>query len=117
MPPERNENIYLHDIFKAVSKIIGLTKNMNFVMFSKDERTIDAVLYNFTMIGEAARHIPETTRQAYPDIPWMDMQDMRNLVIHEYFGVDLQIVWKTIKDDLPPLLDMLMHALKKSAPG
>ena len=117
MPPDRNKNIYLQDIFKAVSKIIVLTEGMDFRRFSKDERTVDAVLYNFAIIGEAARHTPETTRQAYPDIPWMDMQDMRNLVIHEYFGVDLQIVWKTIKDDLPPLLDMLMHALKKSGPG
>ena len=117
MPPDRKKNIYLQDIFKAVSKIIVLTKGMNFSRFSKDERTVDAVLYNFAIIGEAARHTPETIRQAYPEIPWIDMQDMRNLVVHEYFGVDLQIVWKTIQDDLPTLTDMLMHALKKSDPS
>jgi uncharacterized protein with HEPN domain len=113
MPPERNEAIYLQDILKAVSKIVGLTEGMDFKMFCKDERTIDSVLYNFTIIGEASRHVTKAIHHAYPEIPWIEMRDMRNLVVHEYFGVDLQIVWKTIRDDLPQLAEMLKSVLNR----
>ncbi|HDQ04316.1 MAG TPA: DUF86 domain-containing protein [Deltaproteobacteria bacterium] len=56
------------------------------------------------MIGESAKHIPKAIRKQYPDIPWEDMAGMRDKLIHDYFGVNLEVVWRTVKEDLPPLL-------------
>ncbi|MEX2534643.1 MAG: HepT-like ribonuclease domain-containing protein [Trueperaceae bacterium] len=64
--------------------------------------------------GEAARHVPSVVAQIHPDIPWREMRDMRNFVVHEYPGVDAEIVWKTIRNDLPPLLPLLHQALTEN---
>jgi uncharacterized protein with HEPN domain len=68
-------------------------------------------LRNFTVIGEAARFIPDDVILAHPEIPWTDIRDMRNIIVHEYFGVDSSIIWKTITDDLPQLIQQLESAL------
>ena len=75
----------------------------------KDEKTIDSVIRNLEIIGEAARSIPDDFKVQHPDIPWDEMIGMRNKVIHEYFGVDHEIVWKTVTDDLPTLKKMLEY--------
>ena len=62
---------------------------------------------NLELIGEAARHVPEDVRARFPEVPWTDMADMRNVFIHEYFGVDLPILWKTVSVDLPAILPTL----------
>jgi len=86
---------------------------MNFEAFSSDKRTIKAVLYNLAVIGEAARRVPQEIIGKYPLVPWQEMNDMRNVLIHEYFGVDLKIVWETIHHDLPALLHLLDDILSK----
>ena len=74
---------------------------MSYEAFAKDRKTVDATVRNFEIIGEATKHIPERIRKEYPKVPWKDMAGMRDKLIHGYFGVKLDVVWKTIKERLP----------------
>jgi uncharacterized protein with HEPN domain len=96
--PPRNWKIRIADILQCILKIRRLTKGYSFEAFQGDEKTIDSVLRNLEIIGEAARHVPEDIRQRYLEIPWAEMLIMRNIVIHEYHGVNLSIVWQTVKE-------------------
>ncbi len=69
----------------------------------RDQKTIDAVIRNFEIIGEAATNVPEDIQAKNSEIPWYQLKGMRNILIHEYFGVDNAVLWETVKDDLPPL--------------
>ena len=100
---KRNIKLYLADIKSAIRKIENYTRGLSFAAFAKDEKTIDAVITNLSVIGEAAKHIPKEILAKHPDIPWREIIGMRNKVIHEYFGVDEEILWKTIKEDMPEL--------------
>lgn len=100
---KRNIKLYLYDIDEAINKIDKYVKNLSFNNFVKDEKTVDAVIRNLEIIGEAASHVPEEFRSKHPKIPWYEIIGMRNKVVHEYFGVDLEILWKTIKEDIPRL--------------
>lgn len=113
MPP-RDWKMRIQDILKAAKKIVVHTSQLDLNSFSADEWTNDAVLRNFTVIGEAVRFIPDDVVAAHPEIPWNDIRDMRNIIVHEYFGVDAAIVWKTITDDLPPLIEKLEAVLGSS---
>lgn len=106
---KRNINLYLADIVNAIEKIEIYSKNLNYQQFVKDYKTIDAVIRNFFIIGEAIRFIPGKTCSAYPEIPWKEISGMRNKIVHEYFGVDTEILWKTIKDDLPVLKETIVR--------
>jgi uncharacterized protein with HEPN domain len=100
---ERDQTIFLRDIVDSISKIERYVSGMNYEEFAKNEMAIDAVIRNFEVIGEAASHVPENLKCAYQSIPWDKMMAMRNLLIHEYFGVDTETVWKTAKESLPHL--------------
>ena len=104
--------IQIRDILHAAQKIVLHTHEMTFDQFERDEWTVDAVLRNLTVIGEAARHVSDEICAQYPEIQWQDIRDMRNIVVHEYFGVDLSVVWLTIKQDLPGLIAKLEPLLK-----
>jgi uncharacterized protein with HEPN domain len=86
---------------------------MDFAHFAVDEKTVDAVVRNITVIGEAARAMPDAVVTAHPEIPWQDMRDMRNVMVHVYFGLNLQILWDTIRNDLQPLVRPLQALLGK----
>jgi uncharacterized protein with HEPN domain len=79
--------------------------------FFADPRTQDAVVRNIEIIGEATRGVSEATKAARPELPWHEMSDMRNKVIHDYFRVDLEVVWNVVRNDLPPLRPQ-MEALR-----
>jgi uncharacterized protein with HEPN domain len=102
------------DILTCIAKIRRYTKGFTFDDFQDDEKTIDSVLRNLEIIGEAARQIPSDVKAAYPEIPWAEMLTMRNIVIHEYHGVNLTIIWETIKEDLPPLVSPLKRILEEN---
>jgi uncharacterized protein with HEPN domain len=100
---ERLIHDYLDDILESVADAKEYTKNISFDDFSKDRKTVKASIRCLEVIGEAANKIPPIIRNKYPAIPWDEIIGMRNRLIHEYFGVDLDIIWQTIKEDLPPL--------------
>lgn len=104
---KRTVVLYLQDIFISITSIEEYTKGLSFENFSNDKKTIDAVVRNIEIIGEAARNIPKEFTVNNPQVPWGRMISMRNKVIHEYFGVDLDILWKTINEDLPELKNQL----------
>jgi len=95
------------DILDAIGKIQDYVKGMKFADFQSDPKTVDAVIRNFIVIGEAARSVPKEITDKYPGVPWRLMGDMRNFAIHEYWGVELRTIWETIKKDLPPLIPLL----------
>ncbi len=103
MKPKREYLDYLNDIQDALRKIENFTAGFDFGEFVQDDKTTFAVIRALEIIGEAARKIPRSFRNRYPDIPWQDMAGMRDKLIHDYFGVDLRVVWKTLQMDLPPL--------------
>jgi len=113
--PRRDWQIRIADIRDAAAKIVAHTAASDFAAFSSDSWTVDAVLRNLTVIGEAAANVPEDVQAKYPRIPWLDMKGMRNIVVHEYFGVDLGIIWKTVRDDVPPLLQQIESLLLEQA--
>lgn len=76
-------------------------------LFLDDPKTIRAVAFELTTIGEAVRAIPQEIREKYPDIPWEKIQGIRNILVHEYYRLDEEVIWKTVKDDLPRLIEML----------
>ena len=83
--------------------------------FTQDEKTVDAVVRNFTVIGEAANNVPEDIQLKYPQVPWADIIGMRNFFVHEYFGVSNEVLWTTIQEDLPALVPLLGALLKKTS--
>ena len=94
---------YLKDIRISISEIQEFSAGMTFEEFSYDRKTIHAVVRCFEIIGEAAKNLPEELKSKHPGIPWREITGMRDKMIHEYFGVNLQIVWQTIEEDLPSL--------------
>jgi uncharacterized protein with HEPN domain len=86
---------------------------MDFPAFAAERRTTLAVVRALEIIGEAARHVPAGIRRRNPEVAWQDMVAMRNKLIHEYFGVDLQVLWRTVQDDIPPLSDGIRRMLSE----
>jgi uncharacterized protein with HEPN domain len=108
----RDWKIGIEDILESISKIHRYLAGLTLDQFSEDDRTVDAVVRNFGIIGEAALHVPESIRLAHPELPWPQMRGLRNLVIHEYFGISLEILWETAHKDLPPLVNPLRQMLE-----
>jgi uncharacterized protein with HEPN domain len=98
----RDWRFRIEDILDSINLIEQYTKGMDKPAWKKDRKTIDAVIRNIEIIGEAASHIPDQVQQQHPDTPWFLMKGMRNILIHEYFGVDIDVLWKTVHEDLPP---------------
>jgi len=109
--PPRNWKIRIHDILRSLEAIRVYTKDMSFVDFSADQKTVDAVVRNFIVIGEAAAHVPDDVCSRYPEISWYEMRGMRNFVVHEYFGVSDRILWDTIQNNLPPMEALLKKVI------
>ena len=90
--PRRDWRMRIQDMVRAAEKIVSHSKDFSFDEFKSDEWTVDAILHNIAIIGEAARRIPQDVCNENPNIPWIDIRDMRNIIIHEYFGVDIYFV-------------------------
>ena len=105
MPREESE--YLLDMVLAARKALSFTEGMSFADFERDERTVLSATKAIEIVGEAAGQVSEDTRQAHPDIPWRDIVAMRNRLVHAYFEINLELVWKTVRDDLPGLIALV----------
>jgi len=97
----RRFDIYLEDILISISRIDEYIGEMDFIEFKRNYMIVDAVVRNFEIIGEASKNIPERIRHKYPSVPWRKMIGLRNLISHEYFGVDYEMIWTITKDNLP----------------
>lgn len=101
--PKRDPDLLLEDILSAVRKIERYIAGMDEELFRKDDKTVDAVVRNLEIIGEATRHLPEDFLAQHPDVPWRQIAGMRNRLVHEYFGVDLDLIWQVVRQHLPQL--------------
>lgn len=99
----KNNQIYLKHILTAIEKVEKYTKGLSKDDFDKDGGVQDIAIRNFEVIGEAARNLSDDFKISYPEIPWREAQDFRNRLIHQYFEVDLDILWDTIQKDIPQL--------------
>jgi uncharacterized protein with HEPN domain len=99
--PERGYVSYLEDIFAAMGAAMRFTHEMTFEAFAADDKTVYATVRALEIMGEAAKRVPAEVRQRHPAIPWREMAGIRDVVIHEYDRVDLEVVWKTVRSDLP----------------
>jgi uncharacterized protein with HEPN domain len=103
----------IEDILEAIDEIVSFTDGMTFETFAADRRTARAVLYDFVIIGEAARHVPSEVEARHPSVPWGKMRGMRNVMVHEYPRIVLRTVWDTLQEDLPPLVPLLRDVLER----
>jgi uncharacterized protein with HEPN domain len=108
----------VQDILNAIEKIERYTDEMTLTKFKQNELVIDAVVRNFEIIGEASKNIPLSVQRSHPAIPWKEMKGMRDVLIHEYFGVDIKVLWHTTKNNLPFLqkqLEMLLQSTQSDS--
>ena len=97
---KRDPYLLIEDILDSIAKILSYTSGMEFKDFKEDSKTVDAVIRNSEIIGEAANQLPVEFKSEYRHIKWNQITGLRNRVIHEYFGVDLNIIWKIANEDL-----------------
>ncbi len=113
---KREVGDYIQDIIEAINAAMEFVNDMAYDEFTKDTKTIFAVIRAIEIMGEAVKNIPEEVRKKYPEIPWRGMAGMRDKVIHKYFGVRLKRVWETIKKDIPylkPLFEKILRDLEE----
>lgn len=112
----RDYRLYLEDIQSSVQKIEKFTKGLTLQKFQKDALVMDAVIRNLEVIGEASKNIPDRIKKKYPDIEWEKITALRNILAHEYFGVDHEILWDIVSIKLPELKKAVNAALKAAQP-
>jgi uncharacterized protein with HEPN domain len=104
---ERSPELLLEDILESCTRILEYTKDMTFEDFRKNYLVVDAVVRNFTIIGEASGRIPTEFRIKHSEINWNRIRGFRNRIVHDYFGIDYQIVWLIIEKNIPELKDSI----------
>ncbi len=100
---KREAKILIEDIIEAIDKILRYTESMNYDAFKSDSKTIDAVVRNMEIIGEAANHLPEGFYEIYPEVKWKQIIGLRHRIVHDYFGVDLELIWQIVSVEIPSL--------------
>ncbi len=109
---KRDTHRLLEDMLEACLRVMRYTDKINYDQFLTDEKTVDAVVRNIQILGEAAGQIPAATRQLYPEIEWTKIIRSRHILVHEYFELDYEIIWRITIEYIPPLKDQLNVILK-----
>jgi len=112
---DREILLLLEDMMDATQKILSYTSGMDFDDFTNDDKTIDAVVRNFEIIGEAANRVPDNFKSDHPEIEWRRMTGLRNRIIHEYFGINYETVWKIKEENIPELVVLIQQAMDNLA--
>ncbi|MBS3118571.1 DUF86 domain-containing protein [Candidatus Woesearchaeota archaeon] len=110
---KKDAEIFLEHILESIEKIESYTAGVSEKKFKSSDQIQDAVIRNLEVIGEAAKNVPADFRGKFPEIRWKEISGMRDILIHQYFGVDLDIIWKIISDDLPKLEKAIKSILKR----
>ncbi len=110
---KRGDIEFLSDIQEAIRRIGLYAQDTDYENFLEDIKTQDAVIRNLEIIGEAAKNISDDFKGKYPRIPWKDLAGIRDKLVHHYFGVNLEVVWYIIQDDLPPLKEEIRRILEQ----
>ncbi len=109
----RDAGVFLDDILDACRKIHRYTADLTLEQFRSDEKTIDAVVRNLEVIGEAAKKVTEEVRSRMPDVEWQRIAGLRDILIHEYFGIDLDIIWDIVQTKVPSLQARVGEVLRR----
>ncbi len=113
MSPQRLVADYLQDILDAMGKASEFLEGFDLQAFTRDDKTSFAVIRSLEIIGEAAKKIPAPLRRKYPGIPWKNLAGMRDKLIHDYVGVSLEVVWRTVTEDIPAVRPALLEMLER----
>jgi uncharacterized protein with HEPN domain len=111
--PKRDSLLFLKDIHTSSRKITDFTKNMSLKEFLKDDKTYDAVMRNLQIIGEAIKHLPANVRKDHKNVDWKKAAGLRDIVVHEYFGINKDIIWDVIRNKIPELKREVKKILKE----
>lgn len=111
--PKRDSFLFLKDIRTSSRKIIDFTRDMSLKELLKDDKTYDAVMRNLQIIGEAIKHLPADVRKEYKSIDWKKAAGLRDIVVHEYFGINEDIIWDVISNKIPELEIEVKKILKE----
>lgn len=106
-PSERDPVLYLEDIELCIRRVQEYIDGLTFQQFKYDYKTVDAVIRNFEIIGEASKNVPNSIKGKYPEVPWDEMYRLRNRISHEYFGIDYRIIWEIAKLTSPKIMKKL----------
>lgn len=109
---KRKPDVYLQDIFESIVQIEEYLDGINEEEFYQNSEKQDAVLRRLEIIGEAVKRIPNNIRDDYEDVPWRKVAGMRDIIIHEYFGVTLSMIWVVTQRDLPDLKSRIKKIIK-----
>ncbi len=112
-PLKRNFSLYLEDMLQSMDRIEEYLSELDFQKFKMNYLVVDAIIRNLEIIGEASKNIPTEVQEKYPEIPWKKMYGLRNLIAHEYFGIDYEMIWEIAKKNLPQNRIDLQKIIKK----
>lgn len=113
---KRDELVFLEDILECINKIAEYTEEISEIEFEENIEKQDAVIRRIEIIGEAVKSISFKTREQYPQIPWREMAGMRDIVIHEYFGVSIGMVWRVARFDIQELKPQIEKIIEEKLP-
>jgi uncharacterized protein with HEPN domain len=113
---KREDHLLLLDMLDAADRMQRYVEGLTAGQFLEDEKTVDAVVRNLEVLGEAANRLSDGFRADHPHVPWRRMIGLRHRIVHEYFGIDLAIVWRILQDDLPSLRQELADLVERHGP-
>jgi uncharacterized protein with HEPN domain len=112
MKKKRDILVYLGDILESAELIESYIASISEIDFYKSREKQDAILHRLQIIGEAAKHVPSSYREKWSHVPWKDIAGIRDIIVHEYFGITLSMIWKTAVEDIPLLRQQILTILE-----